>query len=97
VIRLMVAYPTVRIEPTEAGPLMVLRWMVRGAARTPKGWATSRAEVSPAAALPVAWRLVRLGVGATELTELEDVLRSVPGVRVKRMVGVDPDGTEREL
>jgi hypothetical protein len=91
VIRAMVAYPTVRLEPTERGSRFALYWVVRGACRHPAGWMTARARVAPLRALPTAWDLARDGLTHTHLAELETALRGRPGIRVTHWQVTPPD------
>jgi hypothetical protein len=80
----MVAYLAPRLEPTESGSRISWYWTVRGAFHQRDGWMTAKARVAPWWALPVAWRLVRLGLTAQDAAELEALMRGQPGIQVSR-------------
>lgn len=92
---LIVAYPTVRAEPTEdAGPRLVWSWTVRGIARQGDGWATSRVHVWPFRALPVAIAAIRAVHAAGQVgsvADLEEALRGMPQLRLESFEHVEKE------
>jgi hypothetical protein len=90
-----VAYPALRLEPTETGTRFALYWMVRGWAHQKDGWMVPVARVSHLSGLPGAWRVVRATRDVTDVATLEEGLRGLPGVRVTRFhAGPGGDWTE---
>jgi hypothetical protein len=77
-----VAYPALRLEPTETGARFALYWTVRGWAHQKDGWMVAHARVSRLRALPAAWRVVRTTHDVTDVATLEEAMRGAPGVRV---------------
>lgn len=77
-----VAYPALRLEPTETGTRFALYWTVRGWAHQKDGWMVARARVSHLRVLPAAWRVVRTTRDVTDVATLEEAMRGAPGVRV---------------
>lgn len=79
-----VAYPALRLEPTETGARFALYWTVRGWAHQCDGWLVSRVQVPwmQLSALPSAWRIVRMTRDVTDVATLEEAMRGAPGVRV---------------
>lgn len=87
------AYPSLRIEPTETGSRFALYWAVRGWAHQCDGWMVASARVSHLSALAAAVRVVRATSAVRDVAALEEGLRGLPGVRVTRFT-VGPHGTE---
>jgi hypothetical protein len=90
-MRAMVAYPSLRLEPTEHGSRFTLYWIVRGAARHTDGWMTAVGRVNMARALPTTWSLVAAGLLQRDLAELEEAMRGRPGIAVSRFTVTYPD------
>jgi hypothetical protein len=90
-MKVMITYPALRVEPTEHGSRFALYWMVRAWCATPKGMATAVARCAPMAALPAAWQLVRLGASAQDMNELAEALEADPRIRVRRMTMTEED------
>jgi hypothetical protein len=90
-----VAYPALRLEPTEHGARFALYWMVRGWAHQKDGWMVAHARVSHLSGLPGAWRVVRATRDVTDVAALEEGLRGVPGVRVTHF-HAEPGGDRPE-
>ncbi len=88
---LRVIYPAVRLVPTEDGPQLRLEWVIRAAHHQPDGWMTMVAKVSPAAAIPVAVKLLRASTNAKKAAELFDHLAAVPGVRLTKATLTEED------
>jgi hypothetical protein len=90
-MRLMITYPTLRVEPTETGSRFALYWMVRAWCATPNGIATAVARCAPMAALPAAWQLIRIGAQAQTMDELTEAMESDPRIRVRRITTTKED------
>jgi hypothetical protein len=86
-------YPSLRVEPTEAGSRFTLYWTVRGWAHQRDGWLAARARVSHLRAVPPAVRIVRGTRTVGDVAELEEAMRGMPGIDVTHFT-VESDGTE---
>jgi len=95
-IRAMVAYPTLRLEPTWYGSRYSVYWIVRGVTQHPDGRMVAQARVNRLRSVRFAWQAVRLGLHTRpdRLADLQAKLNGLPGVQLTRFTAGPDDEQE---